>query len=140
MPTQSEVQSADQGSEAGDLSVMEEAGIAFDPTSQHIDLTKDEKRRTTALLMAISAYKELIIKDGAYLAEASRLAKRDEGPKLRPATIDAMIVAAIKFDGFIAGNVEISDISDGAGVSDDETDNESAVMARARDTGEQPCP
>ena len=109
MPTQAETQPVDQSGEPADLAVLEESGVAFDPTVQNLDLTKEEKRRTTALLMAISAYKELIIKDGAYLAEAARLANRDEGPKLRPATIDAMIVAAFKFDNFIAGNIQSAD-------------------------------
>ncbi len=86
-----------------DLSVLEETGMAFDPTTQHLDLTKEEKRRTTALMMAIQAYRELIIKEAAYLKEAADLARRGEGPKLHPATIDAMVDAAIKFDDFIAG-------------------------------------
>lgn len=86
-----------------DLSVLEDTDIAFDPSSQHVDLTKAEKRRTTALMMAIQAYKNLIIPDAAYLTAAADLARRDEGPKIHPATIDAMVVAAIKFDAFIAG-------------------------------------
>jgi hypothetical protein len=85
--------------------VLEEAGVAFDPTTQHLDLSKDEKRRTTALLMAINAYQHLIIKEAAYLKEAADLARRDEGPKLQPATIDAMVEAAIKFDMFIEGQL-----------------------------------
>ncbi|MGI9295979.1 MAG: hypothetical protein ACR2PS_18505 [Pseudomonadales bacterium] len=89
--------------EEADLSVLEETDTAFDPATQHLDLTKDEKRRTTALMMAIQAYRELIIKEAAYLKEAADLARRDEGPELKPATIDAMIIAAIKFDSFIAG-------------------------------------
>ena len=89
--------------EVGDLGVLEDAGVAFDPQTQHLDLSKEEKRRTTALMMAIQAYRELIIKDAAYLREASDLARRNEGPKIQPATIDAMIVAAMKFDRFIAG-------------------------------------
>lgn len=82
---------------------LEDAGIAFDPATQHLDLSKEEKRRTTALMLAIQGYKELIIKDAAYLREANDIARRNEGPKIQPATIDAMVHAACKFDYFIAG-------------------------------------
>lgn len=88
--------------EPTDLSILEETGVAFDPTTQHLDLTKDEKRRTTALMLAIKAYDNLIIKDAAYLKEAADLARRGDGPKLNPATINAMVEAACKFDYFIA--------------------------------------
>lgn len=84
--------------------VIEEAGVAYDPTTQYVDLTKEEKRRTTALMLAINGYKELIIKDAEYLKEVRDMARRDEGPQIKPATIDAMVDAAIKFDNFIAGN------------------------------------
>lgn len=83
--------------------ILEDSGVAFDPAGQYLDLTKDEKRRTTALMMAVSAYKELIIKDAEYLQTAADLARRSEGPKIQPATIDAMVIAAIKFDLFISG-------------------------------------
>ncbi len=86
-----------------DLSVVEEAGVAFDPTTQHLDLSKEEKRRTTALMLAIQAYRELIIKEADYLKEAANLARHGDGPSLKPATIDAMVTAALKFDHFIAG-------------------------------------
>jgi hypothetical protein len=87
-----------------DISVVEEAGVAFDPTTQHLDLSKDEKRRTTALLLAIQAYRELIIKDAAYLKEMHDEQRRsNEPPIIRHATIEGMIDAAIRFDMFIAG-------------------------------------
>ncbi len=72
--------------------VLEEAGVAFDPTTQHVDLSKDEKRRTTALLMAIQAYNNLIIKDADYYIAVMREQGRsgEEGPIIRPATMDAM--------------------------------------------------
>lgn len=88
--------------EVVDRSVLEETGTAFIPEKQHLDLTKDEKRRTTALMLAIQAYNHLIIKEAAYLREAADLARRDEGPKLSTATIDGMVDAAMKFDAFIA--------------------------------------
>lgn len=86
--------------------VLEETGTAFDPTVQHLDLTKDEKRRTTALMMAVQAYRELIIKDAEMLREVANLARNNDGPKLRPATIDGMLDAALKFDAFIAGDID----------------------------------
>jgi len=86
-----------------DLSVLEETDTAYDPTRMHLDLTKAEKRRTTALMMAIQAYQHLIIKDAEYLRTVADLARRDEGPKIKPATMDAMVEAAIKFDMFIDG-------------------------------------
>lgn len=95
--------------EDGPLAVVEEAGVAFDPTTQVLDLTKDEKRRTTALMLAIQGYKELIIKDAAYLREAYDAARRGEGPKIGAATMDGMLEAAVKFDMFIAGEFAASE-------------------------------
>lgn len=103
MESQNTMQPADAAGETADLSVLEETGVAFDPTTQYIDLSKDEKRRTTALMMAVQAYKELIIKDADYLREAHEQARRNDGPEIKPATIDSMVIAAIKFDDFIAG-------------------------------------
>lgn len=86
-----------------DLSVLEEAGIGFDPTTQHLSLSKEEKRRTTALMMAIQAYNNLIIKEADMYIAVSRDAGKDGLPPIKPATIDAMVDAAIKFDDFISG-------------------------------------
>lgn len=83
--------------------ILEDAGVAFDPASQHLDLSKEEKRRTTALLMAINAYSGLIIKDADYLREVSTQARTNPELTIRPATIDAIVDAAMKFDRFIAG-------------------------------------
>lgn len=91
-----------QGPEDSPHQVLEDTGVGFDPAAQHLDLTKDEKRRVTALLMATQAYKDLIIREADYLREAAHLAQSGQGPTLKPATIDAMIDAAIKFDCFIA--------------------------------------
>lgn len=91
----------------GEPPILEEAGVAFDPTTQRLDLSKDEKRRTTALMMAIQAYKELIIKDADMLRAASDLARIGDGPQIKPATINAMVVAACQFDDFIAGRLQV---------------------------------
>ena len=85
-----------------DTGILEDAEIAFDPTRMHLDLSKAEKRRTTALMMAIQAYNNIIIKDAEYLREAHSLA-RSNGTTIRPATMDAMVEAAIQFDAFISG-------------------------------------
>lgn len=105
MSTQQNMQAVDDDGNPVDLSILEDADVAFDPTTQHLDLSKEEKRRTTALMLAITAYKELIIKEAAYLREAADLARQDRGPQLRPATIDAMVEAAWKFDLFIDGKM-----------------------------------
>ncbi len=87
--------------------VLEESGTAFDPGTQYLDLTKEEKRRTTALMMAIQAYSNLIIKDAEMYEAICREQKREnEGPKIKPATVDAMVLAAIQFDHFISGHCE----------------------------------
>lgn len=87
-----------------DHQIVEEAGVAFDPTTQHLDLTKKEKLKTTALMLAIQAYSQLIIKDAEYLREAHNQSRSsdDEGLKIRPATIDEMAKAAEKFYAFIS--------------------------------------
>lgn len=87
-----------------ETAILQESGTMFDPASQHLDLSKEEKRRTTALLMAIQAYSHLIIKDAEYLREANKQADRNEGPVIKPATIEAMTAAAIQFDAFISGD------------------------------------
>lgn len=87
-----------------DTSTLEEAGVAFDPTRMHLDLTKDEKRRTTALMLSIQAYQHLIIKDAEYLREAHSQA-RSNGSVIRPATMDAMVLGAMQFDAFISGRL-----------------------------------
>jgi hypothetical protein len=99
------LQAVDEQGNPTDMRELEEAGVAFDPTTQHLDLSRDEKRRTTALMMAIQAYNQLIIREAAYLTAAADLARRNEGPAIHPATVDAMVVCAIKFDDFIAGRL-----------------------------------
>lgn len=87
--------------------VLEETGTAFDPSTQHVDLSKEEKRRTTALLMAIQAYDHLIIKDAEMYIAISREKGRDnDGLVIQPATMDAMVIAAMQFDDFISGKLD----------------------------------
>jgi hypothetical protein len=97
----------DEDGKPGDLSVLEEQNIAFDPTQQTLDLTKAEKRRMTALMLAIQAYDKLIIKDAEmYNAIARENARQHDGPVIQPATMNAMVEAAMQFDAFIAGKFE----------------------------------
>ena len=72
-----------------------------------LDLSKDEKRRTTALMLAINAYRDFIIKDANMLEKTADLARRNEGPALRPATFDEIIIAAARFDQFIDGKTKL---------------------------------
>lgn len=95
--------------EAG--TVLDEAGVAFDPGRTPMDLTKEEKRRTTALMMAIQAYQHLIIKDADMYKAVSDEARNREGPKITPATMDGIVIAAIQFDLFISGKLVASEIT-----------------------------
>lgn len=96
-------EAVDAGGQVADSSVLEEAEIAYDPTKATLDLTKEEKRRTTALMLAIQAYSNLIIKDAEMYKAISSDAARGHGPVIKPATMSAMVEAAINFDAFIAG-------------------------------------
>ena len=53
-------------------------------------------------MMAIQAYQNLIIKDADYLREATNSARNAAGPQIQPATMNAMVEAAIQFEFFIA--------------------------------------
>ncbi len=90
-----------------DMSVLEENDVAFDPGRMTMDLNKAEKRRTTALMMAIQAYNNIIIKDAEMYIAIERTARTGEGPKIRPATMSAMVHAAIQFDAFISGRFDV---------------------------------
>lgn len=102
------IQGVDEDGKPQSMAVLEENDIAFDPTRVTLDLTKAEKRRTTALMMAIQAYDKLIIKDAEMYMAIHRNAERGEGPKIQPATMNAMVHAAIQFDAFIAGRFEVA--------------------------------
>ncbi len=93
---------AEDGKEV-DTSVIESAGLGFDPANQTIELTKAEKLRTTALMLAINAYANLIIKDAEYLKEMHNESRREGGPVIKPATMNAMIQGAIDFEAFLLG-------------------------------------
>ena len=92
----------EEGKEAS-MAVLDENDIAYDPGKMTMDLNKAEKRRTTALMLAIQAYDKLIIKDAEMYVAISREARGNDGPTIKPATMDAMVRAAIQFDAFIEG-------------------------------------
>jgi hypothetical protein len=102
-----EINAVNSAGEEVDTAVLEDAGVAFDPTTMHVDLSKDEKRRTTALMLSIQAYQHLIIKDADYLREAHAQARANDGPVIRPATMDAMVMGALQFDAFISGHLSL---------------------------------
>src|ERR1051325_1339682 len=93
--------------------VLEDAGVGCDPRTQHMDLSKDEKRRTTALLLAIQAYQNLIIKDAEMYLAIKREERVGDGPVIQPATMNAMVEAAIQFDDFISGKLAPPSDSEG---------------------------
>ena len=113
-----EVVTDEEARAASPHAVLEETGTAFDPSTQHLDLSKEEKRRTTALMMAINAYQHLIIKDADYLREVHTQNRANNGPAIRPATMDAMVEAAIKFDMFIAGQITLEPAKEPAAVGE----------------------
>lgn len=89
-----------------DLAEMDKHDVAYDPTQMTVDLTKAEKRRTTALMLAIQAYQHLIIKDAEMFRAIAQESARNNGPVIKAATMNAMVEAAINFDRFIAGKFE----------------------------------
>lgn len=109
----------DSEGKPGDMGVLEENNVAYDPTQMTVDLTKAEKRRTTALMLAINAYEKLIIKDAEMFRAIATEAARNNGPIIQPATMNAMVQAAIDFDRFISG-----EFSQPQGAKDDPRDIE----------------
>ncbi len=98
-----EIVGVDSTGQRQDMSILEKEGIAYDPGNMTVELSKAERLRTTALMMAIQAYQGLIIKDAEYLVAASREAGHNPDFKIRPATMDAMVEGAIQFELFISG-------------------------------------
>ncbi len=102
----------DKDGKETDVSILDETGVAYDPAKMTVDLTKAEKRRTTALMLAINAYANFIIKDAEMYRAISADAGRGSIPAIKPATMDAIIDAALRFDAFIAGKFELAEEED----------------------------
>jgi hypothetical protein len=72
--------------------------VAYDPTRTHLDLNKDEKLRTTALMLAIKQYTDFICKD----ADMFNAIMMRNG-SMKPATVSGVIRMAIEMEKFIRG-------------------------------------
>lgn len=79
----------------------------------HLDLTKDEKLRSAALLMGIKYYTDTIIKDARYLevmiAREKEMsfsnAENKADWQLRPANVEGVIRCASWFEAFLLGKM-----------------------------------
>lgn len=69
---------------------------AYNVLDQQLDLTHHEKRRTTALMMAINYYLNSVIKDAAMYD-----ALRRDGRKLATMNVAACVEVAVQFECFI---------------------------------------
>lgn len=92
-------------------SMAEDFDQVLDVRDMKLDLTKDEKLRTAALMMAIRYHTETIIKDAAYLQlmmQREKEAKFSNDPDmemihLRPSTVTAVVHIAREFENFLLG-------------------------------------
>jgi hypothetical protein len=89
-----------------ETAALQGSGMGYDPAIQSLDLTKNEKRRVTALLLAIQAHDKMIVKDADLYRELSSDRQRRNESPLTPASIEAIIDAAVLFDAFIEGQFQ----------------------------------
>ena len=82
-----------QVAEAGGLPNMPEI------LNMNLDLTRDEKLRATALMMAVSYHKETIVKDGQMYQTM-----KANGTNLRATAPTQVIDAALVFEGYLRGH------------------------------------
>lgn|SRR3990167_6438504 len=80
--------------------------LMYDPGEQHLDLTKAEKLRTTALLMAINYVRETICND----AEMYR-ALRQDNKELVPATVPWILRCSVDFENFLLGRYSSTNVA-----------------------------
>jgi hypothetical protein len=73
--------------------------MAYDPEAEPLDLTHEEKLRTTALMMAIRYHVDTIIKDANMYQTMVA-----QGKHLTPSTVGLVIHIAREFEGFLRGN------------------------------------
>lgn len=88
--------------------------VMFDPGEQHLDLTKSEKLRTTALLMAINYIRETICND----AELYR-AMRQDGKNFVAASLPYILTCSVEFEDFLLGrysNTNVGMVKRGAAI------------------------
>jgi hypothetical protein len=90
-------------------------GDVADIRDLKLDLDKDEKLRTVALMLGIRFYGDTIIKDAAYLDRMIRYEEdreRRNDPDippfhLRPASVAGVVTAAHEFEQFLRGSSSI---------------------------------
>lgn len=83
-----------------------------DISDMNLDLNKEQKMRTVALMLGIRYYTDTIIKDPAYLQvmiarEKEMQFSNDPGKELwhlRPANVHSVIHCASEFEQFLLGN------------------------------------
>lgn len=80
--------------------VADAAGIPNMPEilNMELDLSRDEKLRATALMMAVSYHKETIVKDGTMYQTM-----KANGTNLRASDPKQVLDAAIVFEGYLRG-------------------------------------
>lgn len=69
----------------------------YDPTLEPLDLTRDEKRRTTAIMLALSYYEKTIIHD----SKMYKAIMKEAPDTVVPAHEDRVIEIAMKFNHFL---------------------------------------
>lgn len=82
------------------ISAAEVAGVpqVSEILDMSLDLTREEKLRATALMMAVSYHKETIIKDGSMYQTMTA-----QGKNLRDSAPQQVVDAAIVFEGYLRG-------------------------------------
>ena len=80
--------------------VVDAAGLPNVPEilNMSLDLSRDEKLRATALMMAVSYHKETIVKDGAMYQTM-----KANGTNLRATDPKQVLDAAVIFEGYLRG-------------------------------------
>lgn len=92
----------DDEAEAGlKAQVVEAAGIPNVPEllNMQLDLTRDEKLRATALMMAVSYHKETIVKDGQMYQTM-----KANGTNFRTTDPKQVVDAALVFEAYLRGH------------------------------------
>lgn len=81
--------------------IADDAGIpnVREVLEMNLDLTRDEKLRATALMMAVSYHKETIVKDGSMYQTM-----KANGTNLRASDPKQVLDAALVFEGYLRGH------------------------------------
>ncbi len=81
--------------------IADDAGIpnVREILDMNLDMTRDEKLRATALMMAVSYHKETIVKDGQMYQTM-----KANGTNLRASDPKQVLDAALVFEGYLRGH------------------------------------